>query len=77
MIKFSPTNVAEFLNYPRYPKIKGTRLEREIDLNEMARVLIGDNEATWPTTNQLNAAKLVTCLQSPFLSMLWYTTSHF
>lgn len=43
-----PCNIAEFLSFPDYTDIKWTGLEEEVDWDDVAKVLTGDDEVIWP-----------------------------
>lgn len=55
-IDFSPTHIAYFLSCPHYTKITGTSLKEEVDFDEVARVLIGDEGAK--KLNRMNSNKM-------------------
>lgn len=45
IIAFSLANITSILSYPHYPEVEDTGFEGEVDLDEVARVLTGENDA--------------------------------
>ncbi|KAI5668676.1 hypothetical protein M9H77_18529 [Catharanthus roseus] len=54
IVDFSPANIAHNLCCPHFSDIEGTRLEEEVDFDEVIQVLTGESGAVWPKTNRLN-----------------------
>lgn len=58
VIAFFPANIVDFLRCPYYIEIERTALDGEVDLDEVAKVLTGDDNVQWPNNNRLQLTQL-------------------